>query len=361
LQAIDPGFEPARVMTASFDLSLNRYDEARGQQFFARLSERVAALPGVEAFSFARGVPLSGFVWIRSATIEGYQPQPNERLAFDFNVIGSNYFKTLGTPLARGREFTPQDAAGAPRVVIVNEATARRYWPGQEAVGKRLKYGNVDQFAEVVGVVKNSKEKGLTENSRPAIYAPLPQNYAPDMTLHVRTATESQSTLAALRREAQALDPQLPVYNLRTLAEQKDGSLYEERVATALLTLFGSLALSLAAVGIYGVMSYAVAQRTREMGIRLALGASPRDTLKLVIRQGMTLTFIGLTLGLAAAFALTRLMAALMSNLLFGVSPNDPQTFVVISLLLTAAALLACWVPARRAAKVDPMVALRHD
>src|SRR5262245_50973145 len=361
LQAIDPGFEPARVMTASFDLSLNRYDEARGQQFFARLSERVAALPGVEAFSFARGVPLSGFVWIRSATIEGYQPQPKERLAFDFNVIGPNYFKTLGTPLAQGREFTPQDAAGAPRVVIVNEATARRYWPGQEAVGKRLKYGNVDQFAEVIGVVKNGKEKGLTENSRPAIYAPLPQNYAPDMTLHVRTATESQSTLAALRGETQSLDPQLPVYNLRTLAEQKDGSLYEARVATTLLTLFGSLALSLAAVGIYGVMSYAVAQRTREMGIRLALGALPRDTLKLVIRQGMILTFIGLTLGLAAAFALTRLMATLMSNLLYGVSPNDPQTFVVISLLLTAAALLACWVPARRAAKVDPIVALRHD
>ena len=360
LQAIDPGFEPAKVMTASFDLSLNRYDETRGQQFFAQLSERVAALPGVEAFSFARGVSLSGFVWIRSATIEGYQPQPNERLPFNFNVIGPNYFKTLGTPLAQGREFTQQDVAGAPRVVIVNEATARRYWPGQEAVGKRVKYGNVDQFAEVVGVVRNSKEKGLTEDPRPAIYAPLLQNYAPDMTLHVRTATESQPMLAALRREAQSLDPQLPVYNLRTLAEQMDGSLYEERVATALLTLFGLLALSLAAVGIYGVMSYVVAQRTREMGIRLALGAHPRDALKLVIRRGMSLTLIGLMIGLVAAFALTRLMAAFMSNLLFGVSPTDPLTFVVISLLLTAVALLACWVPARRAAKVDPIVALRH-
>ncbi|HKQ73672.1 MAG TPA: ABC transporter permease [Blastocatellia bacterium] len=361
LQAIDPGFEPAKVMTASFDLSLNGYDETRGQQFFARLSERVEALPGVEAFSFARGVALSGFVWIRSATIEGYQPQPNERLAFNFNVIGPNYFKTLGTPLAQGREFTARDAAGAPRVVIVNEATARRYWPGQEAVGKRLKYGNVDQFAEVVGVVRNSKEKGLTEDPRPAIYAPLLQNYAPDLTLHVRTATESQATLAALRREAQSLDSQLPVYNLRTLAEQKDGALYEERVATALLTLFGLLALSLSAVGIYGVMSYAVSQRKREIGIRLALGARPRDALKLVIRQGMILTLIGLMIGLAAAVALTRLMATFMTKLLVSVSATDTLTFVVISILLTAAALLACWIPARRAAKVDPIVALRHD
>src|SRR5262245_7102865 len=361
LQAIDPGFEPAKVMTASFDLSLSGYDETRGQRFFAQLSERVAALPGVEAFSYARGVALSGFVWIRSATIEGYQPQPDERMPFNFNVISPDYFKTLGTPLAKGREFTAQDAAVAPRVVIVNEATASRYWPGHEAIGKRLKYGNVDQFAEVVGVVRNSKEKGLTEDPRPAIYAPLLQNYAPDMTLHVRTASESQTMLATLRREAQSLDAQLPVYNLRTLAEQRDGSLYEERVATALLTLFGLLALSLAAVGLYGVMSYAVAQRTREMGIRLALGAHPRDALMLVIRQGMILTGAGLMIGLAAAFALTRLMATLMSKLLFDVSPTDTPTFVVISLLLTAVALLACWAPARRAAKVDPIVALRHD
>ncbi len=361
LQAIDPGFDPAKVMTASFDLSMNRYDETRGQQFFARLSERVAALPGVEAFSFARGVSLSGFVWIRSATIEGYQPQPNERLAFNFNIIGPHYFNTIGTPMAQGREFTARDAAGAPRVVIVNEATARRYWPGQEAVGKRIKYGNVDQFAEVIGVVKNNRERGLTEDPRPAIYAPLLQNYAPDMTLHVRAATESQTTLTALRREAQSLDAQLPVYNLSVLADQKDGSLYAERVATALLTLFGLLALSLAAVGIYGVMSYAVAHRTREIGIRVALGAGPRDALMLIVRQGMILTLIGMTVGLGAAYALARLMSALMTNLLFNVSPTDAQTFVVIAILLTSVAMLACWVPARRAAKVDPIVALRHD
>jgi putative ABC transport system permease protein len=361
LQAIDPGFEPAKVLTASFDLSLNGYDEARGRQFLAQLSERVAALPGVEAVSFARVVAFSDLYWVSAATIEGYQPQPNEKLAFDFNTISPTYFQTLGAPLVRGRGFTTQDTAGAPRVVIVNEAMARRYWPGQEAVGKRIIRGR-DQFAEVVGVVRDSKEKGLTKTPRPAIYLPLLQNYGPgnyvtDLTLHVRTATDAPTMLAAVRREAQALDATLPVYNLQTLAQQKDGSLYTERLAAALLTLFGLLALALAAVGIYGVLSYAVTERTRELGIRMALGAQPRDLLKLVVGQGMALVLIGLGLGVSASFALTRLLA----KLLFGVSATDPLTFVVIPLLLASVALLACWIPARRATKVDPLAALRRE
>ena len=357
LQMIDPGLEPSKVMTASFDLSLNGYNESRGQQFFSQISEQIAALPGVEAVSLARGVAFSAFVWIRSASIEGYQPQPNERLAFNFDAISPNYFQTLGTTLVRGREFTRQDGPSAPRVVIVNEATASRYWPGQEAVGKRLKYGNVDQFAEVVGVVRNIRDKGLTADPRPAIYAPLLQNYAPDMTLHVRTATESQTMLDALRREVQALDATLPVYNLMTLAEQKDGLLYTERLAATLLTLFGLLALLLAAIGLYGVLSYGVTERTRELGIRLALGAQRRDLLKLVVGQGMMLTVIGSVIGVSAALALTRLI----EKLLFGVSSTDPLIFAVIPLLLAGVTLIACWVPARRATKVDPMVALRNE
>ena len=357
LQMIDHGLEPARVMTASFDLSLNGYDESRGQQFFAQLSDRVAALPGVEAVSLGRGVAFSAFAWIRSANIEGYQPQPNERLPFNFDAIGPDYFRTLGTPLVSGREFTGQDAAGAPRVVIVNEATARRYWRGEEAVGKRLKYGNVDQFATVVGVVKNIRDRGLTEDAPPAIYVPVLQNYMPDMTLHVRTATVSQTMLAALRQEVQAIDATLPVYNLTTLAAQKDGSLYTERLAAALLTIFGLLALLLAAIGLYGVVSYSVTERTRELGIRTALGAQRRDLFKLVVGQGMMLTIIGSVVGLGAAFALTRLI----EKLLFGVSPTDPLIFVVIPLLLGAVTLLASWIPARRASKVDPIVALRYE
>jgi putative ABC transport system permease protein len=350
LQAIDPGFEPAKVVTASFDLGQNGYNEARGRQFIAQLSERVAALPGVEAVSFARVVAFSDFPWVGPLIIEGSRPQP-----VNTNAISPNYFHTLGAPLAQGREFTAQDAADAPLVVVVNEAAARRYWPGQEVVGKRIIRGR--QVAEVVGVVRNSKEKGLTEDPRPALYLPLLQNYFPELTLHVRTATPSQSLLAAVRREVQSLDATLPVYNLQTLAQQKDGTLYTERLAAALLTLFGLLALSLAAVGIYGVLSYAVTERTREMGIRLALGANPRDLLRLIVGQGLTLTLIGLVIGVGAAFALTRLI----SKLLYGVSATDPLTFIVIPMLLAGVALLACWLPARRATRVDPLVALRYE
>jgi predicted permease len=350
LQAIDPGFEPAKVVTASFDLGLNGYDEARGRQFISQLSERVAALPGVEALSFAHIVAFSDIPWVGPLIIEGSRPQP-----VNTNAIGPNYFQTLGASLAQGREFTAQDTVDTPLVVIVNEAAARRYWPGQEVVGKRIVRGR--QFAEVVGVVRDSKEKGLTADPRPALYLPLLQNYSPELTLHVRTATPSQTLLAAVRREAQLLDPSLPVYNLQTLAQQKDGTLYAERLAAALLTLFGLLALSLAAVGIYGVLSYAVTERTREMGVRLALGARPRDLLKLVVGQGMMLTLIGLVIGVGASFALTRLIA----KLLFGVSPTDPLTFIVIPSLLAGVALLACWLPARRATRVDPLAALRYE
>ena len=356
LQAIDPGFEPAKVVTASFDLGQNGYNEARGREFISQLSERVSALPGVEALSFARIVAFSDVPWIGPLNIEGSRPQP-----VNINAISPNYFQTLGASLAQGREFTAQDTADAPLVVIVNEAAARRYWPGQKVIGKRIvRNKQIDrptQFAEVVGVVRDSKEKGLTADPRPALYLPLLQNYFPQLTLHVRTATPSQTLLAAVRREAQLLDPQLPLYNLGTLAQQKDGSLYIERLAAALLTLFGLLALSLAAVGIYGVLSYTVTERTREMGIRLALGARRRDLIKLVVGQGMTLTLIGLVIGVGASFALTRLIA----RLLFGVSATDPLTFIVIPLLLAGVALLACWIPARRATRVDPLAALRYQ
>ncbi len=356
LQAIDTGFEPAKVVTASFDLSQSGYDETRGRQFIATLSERVAALPGVEVVSFACIVAFSDKFYMSGATPVGYQPQPGERPHFDFNWISPGYFQTLGTRLASGREFMAQDTTDATRVAIINEAAARRYWPGQEAVGKRISRGR-DRFEEIVGVVSDSKEKGLTTNARPTIYLPLLQNYKPDLTMQVRTAMASPTLLAAVRQTVQQMDAALPVYNLQTLAQQRDGSLYTERLAAALLALFGLLALSLAAVGLYGVMSYTVSQRTREMGIRLALGAQPRDLRKLVVGQGMILTLIGSVIGIVAAFALTRLI----EKLLFGVRATDPLTFIVIPLLMAGVALLACWIPAQRATKVDPLVALRSE
>jgi putative ABC transport system permease protein len=351
LQAIDPGFDPSSIVTASFDLSQSGYTDARGRQFMSDLSDRVAALPGVEAVSFGHIVAFSDSFWFAGASIEGYQPQPNERMGFDFNAVGPNYFRTLGVPFLQGREFRAQDTADAPRVIVVNEAMARRYWPGQEAVGKRTSRG------EVVGVVKNSRERGLTKDPQPTIYLPLDQSYMPQLTLHVRTSSNLRSLIGSLRREVQSMDATVPIYNLRTLAEQKNGSLYTERLAAGLLTGFGLLALLLAAGGIYAVLSYSVTERTRELGIRLSQGAQPGDLLRLVIGHGMLLTLLGLVIGGTASFALTRLLA----RLLFGVTATDPITFVVVPLVLAGVALMACWIPARRATRMNPLMALRYE
>jgi predicted permease len=355
LQAIDTGLDPAKVVTASIDLAASGYTEARGRQFVTDVSERVAALPGVEAVSFANVVAFSDLFWISSAVPEGHAPQPGQMLAFDFNAVSPGYFSTLGAALAGGREFAARDSTDAPRVAMVNEATARQYWPGQEAIGKRLQRG--PQSIEVVGVVRNTRDKGLTRDPRPAIYLPLAQSYTPEVTLHARATADPQALIAGVRRELQAIDPLLPVYNLRTLSEQKDGSIYAERAVAAVLTLFAGLALIVAAIGIYGVLSYAVSERTREMGIRLAHGARTWDVLSLIVGQGMRLTMAGLVIGLAGAFALTRLI----QRLLYGVSPSDPLTFALIPLLLAGVALLACALPAWRATRVDPLTSLRHE
>jgi predicted permease len=355
LQAIDPGFEPARVVTASFDLGANVYDETRGRQFITDLSERVRHLPGVETVSLANVVAFSDLMWISGANPEGYQPRPGEMLAFDFNAVSPDYFRTLGMAPSRGRTFTGDDTADALRVAIVNEATVRRYWPGQDAVGKLLQRG--PQTLEVVGVIPDTREKGLTVEPRPAIYLPLAQSYTPELTLHVRTAIDPRTLIEAVRREVQAIDPSLPLYNLRTLSEQRDGTLYAQRAVATMLTLFGLLALVVAAVGIYGVLSYGVTERTRELGIRMAHGARPRDLLGLVIAEGMLLTLLGLVIGVGGAFGLTRLI----DRLLFGVSPTDPLTFAAIPLLLAGVALVACGIPAWRATRMDPLEALRYE
>jgi predicted permease len=260
-------------------------------------------------------------------------------------------FSTIGTPVVNGREFTSQDTAEAPSVLIINEAAVRRYWAGRNPIGARTNRG------EVVGIVKDTREKGLKANPRPAVYLPVLQSYVPALSLHVRAARDPRTLMADVRREIQALDTTLPIYNVKTLAEQQDCSLYAERLAALLLTLLASLALIVSAVGIYGVLSYGVTERTREIGIRLAHGAQSRDLLRLVVGQGMVLTAIGLLVGLAVSFALTRLLR----HLLFGVSPTDPFTFTVTPIVLAIVALLACWIPARRATRMNPLAALRYE
>ncbi|MFL6212373.1 MAG: ABC transporter permease [Blastocatellia bacterium] len=362
LNAIDTGFDTTKVFMMSVDLGMGNYDEARGRAFYSQLTERVATLPAVESLSLASVVPLGrGGMILVLDNLEGYQPEPDERMIIPFNIVGDNYFKTMGVQLVAGRDFGPQDTDAAPRVAIINEAMAQKYWPGSNPLGKHIDLGHSprskEQPMEIIGIVRNSKYHDVTEVTEPAFYQPLQQSYSPHMTLHVRTAGDASALISMVRNEVQALDANLPVFNVRTLAEQKSQSLYTARMAATLLTAFGGLALGLAALGIYGVMAYTVTRRTREIGIRMALGARTGNVLSLVLRQGMALVLIGVALGLGGALAATRLLA----SFLYGVSATDPTTFALIALLLVVVAWLACYIPARRATKVDPMIALRYQ
>jgi putative ABC transport system permease protein len=290
----------------------------------------------------------------------------SDSIPADFGVVSPAYFRALQLPLRSGRVFAESDTATSAGVVVIDETMARKYFPQENAVGKRMRLGDEgNPWLEIIGVVADSKSNGLEAASYPGIYIPYQQRQATlvenlvgrRMTLLIRTAAEPSQSVAALRRALREIEPNQAVTDIQPLAKVLAESVAPHRFRTALLSLFALVAMLLAGLGIYGVMSYSVAQRTREIGIRVTLGAETRDVLRLVLRQGLTLTFTGVTIGVAAAFALTRLMKAL----LFGVSATDPLTFGVIVVLLTGVALLACFIPARRATKVDPLVALRCE
>ena len=361
LQRIDAGFDTTKVLVMGLNLSLNGYKEEQGRQLYSNLLERVSALPGVESASLARIVPLTGSGMRMSVGIEGYTPADDKPINFDMNIIGPRYCATMKLQLVAGREFTADDNAGAAPVVIINEAAARMYWPNQNPLGKHLLIGvpgqEKPQPAEIIGVVGASRYRSLTEAFKPGMLLPAAQHYTSDLSLHLRAAGNPASLIESARRELRALDPQLPAARVRTLEEHRSNSLYSERVTALLLSAFGGLALLLAALGIYGVMSYAVTQRTREIGVRMALGARASDVFRLMMSQGGRLIVVGVALGLAGAFAATRLIG----SFLYEISVTDPLTFVAAPLFLSGLALLACYIPARRAAKVDPMVALRRD
>ena len=360
LQQVDPGFEPSRVVLMSFDLGLNNYTSARAKDFYDRLLERVRAMPGVESAGLALVTPLSGWAPQTSLErVEGYQPRSGERPIGEFNQVTADYFRTLNLPLLRGRDFERVDAATGASAVIVNEAFVNRYWPGQDALGKRVFQHGPDGGTptEVVGVVRTTASRSLTDAPRPALYFPVAQKSEMALTLAVRTGLDPSVTIAMLGGLVASLDAAVPVFRVRTLAQQKDGSLALQRMAATLLGGFGILALSLAALGIYGVLAYSVSQRTREIGVRMALGAQIQDVLGLVLRQGLSLAVIGLVLGLAGTAATTRLLRGFLHE----IDPLDPATCATMIGLLTAAVLLACWIPAQRAARVDPMEALRSE
>jgi macrolide transport system ATP-binding/permease protein len=352
------GFEPQNAAEVSFDLRLQGYESAQRLEFLKRLLERVRALPGVQAAGMSDLLPVDLHFSRTAVYPAGRVPERNARVTGAmFNLASPGYFQAMGTRLIQGREFTEQDTEQSVQVAVINQSFARRFFPGEDPLGKQFSLGKPEAAkVQVVGVVEDGKYAGLNEDPKPYVSRPLWQSSIGSTSVVVRTAGDLPALMAAVRREAQQLDPHLPIAS-STLVEKLSLPLLPARMVASMLGGFGLLALLLAAIGIYGVMSYAVAQRTHEIGVRMALGAQKADVLRLVIGQGMVLTLLGVGLGLAAALALTRLM----KSLLFGVSATDPLTFLSIACLLTFVTWLACYLPARRATQVDPLVALRHE
>ncbi len=366
LQRVDPGFKPERVLSLSLTLPFAKYDKPDEiNQFFNQLHDGVSNLPGVQSSAIAYDHPLQTN-WIDSFEVEGrVTPADSRGLSANFNPIGPDYFATVGAPMVKGRQFTALDDQDHPGVTIVNEAFVRHYFPNEEPLGRRLKLGHPPRIwrgqrfnsFEIVGVVRDVKSAGLDANTEPTYYVPATQAPLQDMSLLVRTSTEPTSIVPALRQAVWSIDPNQPISNVNTMEQIVSDSIGKPRLNMTLMALFGALAMILAAIGIYGLLSYTVTQRTQEMGIRMALGAQAGDVLRLVLKQGMALAVIGQAIGVIGALALTRLIR----GLLFGVTPTDFTIFAGVVVVLTTIALFACYLPARRATKVDPLKALRYE
>jgi predicted permease len=353
----NPGFDADGVLLASFDPFLSGYDEGRGREFYRRLVDRVRTLPGVQAATLARRLPLtlSGIAFA-NVVIDGYASVKSEDMRFNYETVGPHYFTTMRIRLAHGRDVDERDRKGTQRVVVINETMAQRYWLGGDALGGRLRMGG-GEWLTIVGIAKDVKNRSLSEAPQPFFYLPLLQDYRSDMILVARTALEPDTMLHAVEGEVAALDPEVPVFDGRTMQEHIGVSLFRQRMAATLLSLFGLLALSLSAIGLYSVMAYTVSRRTRELGIRIAVGATHADVMRLVLGQTLVLAAIGIVAGLIAAFIVTRFLR----TLLYGVGPADPLTFAAVPLLLLGVAVAAGYLPARRAFRIDPLTALKAD
>ncbi|MCI0486607.1 MAG: ABC transporter permease [Blastocatellia bacterium] len=357
LNNIDPGFNPENVLTMQVVLPESKYPEHHHRTaFYDNLLQRVRSLPGVEAAGLINGLPLSYTGGGGGFFIEG-RPESDSSLLATYRIISPDYFRAMRIPLLKGRVFDAQDTVDTIDAAVISEAMAQRAWPDDDPIGKRLKWGTDGKLMTVIGVVKDVR-LALRLEARPQVYMPYSQvSIYPPSDLVVRTRTGPLSLAAAVRNEVWAIDKDQPVADISTMERVLSDSLARQRFNLLLLGVFAALALVIATVGIYGVMSYLVAQSTREIGIRQALGAEPLDVVKLVLGKGLALSLIGVVIGVAAALSLTRLM----SSLLFGISATDPLTFVIVALLLIVVAAAACLIPARRAMKVDPMVALRYE
>jgi putative ABC transport system permease protein len=357
---VNPGFRTDNLLTMKLALPYKKYPKPQQQlAFYQQVIERVRALPGVQEVGAVSDLPLvEGGVF--TFIIEGRaSASPQDDPVAVWRAINPDYFRTMGMRLRRGREFTEHDQPGALEVIVINETMAASFWPGEDPIGKRVQIYDMEPmpWREIVGVVNDTKEAGLGTPTRPEIYVPFAQRPRSAMTLIAHTDAGPEQLAGGMRAAVQAVDPDQPVYRINTMEKFFSAQVAVPRATMFLMGALGVAALILAAIGIYGVMAHAVTQQTHEIGIRTALGATQRDVLRLVMGQGVTLTLIGVVIGLVGAFALTRLM----TSLLFGVSATDPATFSVIALLLTGVALFACYIPARRATKVDPLSALRYE
>ncbi|MFY9609328.1 MAG: ABC transporter permease [Blastocatellia bacterium] len=360
LQNVDAGFNPGRVLVANISLPNSRYAQpAQRTAFYNRLCQELAALPGAVSAGATQSLPLSGSDARTPTAIEGRPVPPlAERPIVSVGIVSPDYFRTMGIPLLQGRFFTEQDNATSQIAVIINQSFARRFFPDEDPIGKHiLGGGSPPQSREIIGVVGDIRHTGLDSSPAEGFFLSSDQRPQLAMAVVLKTAGPPLSLSAAVRSSVLAIDKDQPIASLQTMEEVVSGSISNQRFTLLLLGLFAAVALALAAIGIYSVMAYTVTQRTGEIGLRMALGAQTRDVLKLVVGQGMSMALVGVAVGLAGAFALTRVM----TSLLFSVSATDPITFVAIPLILVVVALAACIVPARRAAKVDPMVALRYE
>ena len=357
-QTFDPGFDARRLALARVDLRRHGYDEARGRAFWSSLIERLQAAPGVERVALANVVPLGGETERIGLLIDGHEP-PSDRGYFstDFNLAGQNYFSTMGIALLRGRAFSAQDVQpGAPAVAVINEAMARRYWSLDGAVGKTVRLAGGPRVAEIIGVVRDVKYASLGETPRPYIYVAAGQTYSSAMTVHVRAAAPA-AALDTIRGEIKSLDPKLAMAGPMTFTEMRRLPLFPQFLMATVASAFALLTLALAAVGVYGLMVYMVMQRTREFGIRMALGARPTDVVRMVMKQGLGLLLLGAAVGAVGGAG----AAQLLKGALVGVGPFDPLAFLAAAALLLLVTLAACWIPAHRATRVDPIVALRYE